>query len=74
MKVKKFVYLAIEQDRLVRRLAREAMVSQSEVIRRAIDAFALRQATEVADKRRVMKYLSSRPDGWADDPSEFFRG
>lgn len=73
MKVKKLVYLDVEQDKRVKLLARKAKTSETEVIRRAIDAYERDEAAQVAaDKRRVMKYVSAHHDGWADEPAEFF--
>ena len=75
MKVKKLVYLDIEQDRRVKELARRAKTSETEVIRRAIDAYGRAESAKaVADKRRVMQYIEAHPAGWADEPSEFFHG
>lgn len=73
--VKKMVYLEVEQDRIVKRLARKGKTSETEVIRRAIDAYGHAEATQVAaDTRRVMDYVKAHPEGWADEPSDFFRG
>ncbi|MDQ2681817.1 MAG: hypothetical protein M3Y21_12500 [Candidatus Eremiobacteraeota bacterium] len=59
----------------MKQLARKLKTSETEVIRRAIDAYGRDEATQMAaDKRRVMKYIEAHPDGWGDDPSEFFNG
>jgi predicted transcriptional regulator len=74
MKVKKLIYLDVEQDRRVKYLARKAKTSETEVIRRAIDAYGREEAAQVAaDTQRVMEYIQARPEGWADDPADFFR-
>lgn len=73
--VKKMVYLGVEQERIVKRLARKWIASESEVIRRAIDAYGDAEAARIAtDTRRVMEHVKAHPEGWADEPSEFFRG
>lgn len=73
--VKKMVYLDEDQDRIVKQLARERKTSETEVIRRAIDAYARADVARLAtDTRQVMDYLKSHPEGWADEPSEFFHG
>lgn len=73
--VKKMVYLAAEQELIIKRLAREAKTSETEVIRRAITAYGQAEAAQVAtDTRRVMAYVKMHPEGWADEPSEFFHG
>jgi predicted transcriptional regulator len=73
MRVKKLVYLDAEQDKRVKQLARKAKTSETEVIRRAIDAYGRDEAAQIArDKRRVMEYVKAHPAGWADDPAEFF--
>ena len=75
MKVKKLVYLDVEQDKRVKQLARKAKTSETEVIRRAIDAYQRNEAEQMAaDKQRVMQYVEAHPAGWADDPTEFFHG
>jgi hypothetical protein len=69
------VYLDLEQNQTVKRLAREAKTSETEVIRRAIMAYGDDCATQMeADKARVRKYNKAHPEGWADDPSEWFHG
>jgi predicted transcriptional regulator len=73
--VKKMIYLDAEQDKKVKQLARKAKTSETDVIRRAIDAYGRAEAEQVAaDQRRVMQYVKDHPDGWADDPSDFFHG
>ena len=73
--VKKMVYLEPEQDRIVKRLAGEAKTSETEVIRRAITAYGNADAAQLAvDKRRIREYVKAHPKGWADEPSEWFRG
>lgn len=73
--IKKMVYLDEELDHVVKRLARKAKTSETEVIRRAIEAYGHAEAARiVADTRRVMEYVKAHPDGWADEPSEFFHG
>jgi hypothetical protein len=73
--VKKMVYLDEEQDRIVKRLARAEKTSETEVIRRAIVAYGRADAGRVAtDTRRIMEYVKTHPEGWADEPSEFFHG
>jgi len=72
--VKKMVYLEEEQDRIVKRLAREGKTSETEVIRRAITAYGDSNAARIAsDTQRVMQHLKKHPE-WNDDPTEFFRG
>ncbi|MGA7745634.1 MAG: CopG family transcriptional regulator [Candidatus Aquilonibacter sp.] len=72
--VKKMVYLEEEQDRIVKRLAREGKTSETEVIRRAITAYGDASAAQIAsDTRRVMEHLKKHPE-WNDEPAEFFRG
>ena len=74
MRVKKLVYLDAKQDERVKQLARKAKTSETEVIRRAIDAYEQDEAAQVtADTHRVMKHLRNS-GGWMDDPAEFFRG
>jgi predicted transcriptional regulator len=69
------VCLEAEQDRVVKRLAREMKTSESEVIRRAITAYGDADAAKlVADKRRLREYVETHPEGWPDDPAEWFRG
>ncbi|MGH7736362.1 MAG: CopG family transcriptional regulator [Candidatus Tyrphobacter sp.] len=73
--IKKMVYLDSDQDRIVKRLARKGKTSETEVIRRAIDAYGRADAAKVAsDTRRVVEYVKAHPKGWADEPSEFFHG
>ncbi len=73
--VKKMVYIDEEQDRIVKRLARKAKTSETEIIRRAIDAYGHAEVAEVAtDTRRITEYVKAHPEGWADEPAEFFRG
>jgi hypothetical protein len=73
--VKKMIYLDAEQDKRLKQLARKAKTSETEVIRRAIDAYGRAEAEQVAaDQRRVMQYVKDHPEGWADDPSDFFHG
>jgi len=73
--VKKMVYLDEAQDRIVKRLARKGKTSETEVIRRAIAAYGRAEAAQLTtDTRRVMEHLKAHPEGWPDDPSEFFRG
>ncbi len=73
--VKKMVYLEPEQDRIVKRLARETKTSETEVIRRAIAAYGEADAAKLAvDKKRIREYVKAHPEGWADDPKEWFRG
>jgi hypothetical protein len=73
--VKKMVYLDAEQDRIVKRLARETKTSETEVIRRAITAYGDADAAGLAaGKRRIREYVKAHPEGWADDPAEWFRG
>ena len=73
--VKKMVYLEDEQDQIVKRLARKGKTSETEVIRRAIDAYGRADAAQVStDTQRVMDYVKQHPEGWADEPSEFFQG
>jgi hypothetical protein len=75
MKVKKLVYLDAQQDKRVKQLARKAKTSETEVIRRAIDAYARDEAAEVvADTLRVMRHIQEHSGGWVDDPAEFFHG
>lgn len=72
--VKKMVYLEEEQDRIVKRLARESKTSETEVIRRAITAYGDSNAARIAaDTRRVMEHVKKYPE-WNDEPAEFFRG
>ena len=72
--IKKMVYLEEEQDRIVKRLAREAKTSETEVIRRAIEAYDRTEAAQMAaDTRRVMEHIAGYPE-WNDDPEEFFKG
>jgi hypothetical protein len=72
--VKKMVYLEEDQDRIVKRLAREGKTSETEVIRRAITAYGDSSAARIAsDTRRVMEHLKKYPE-WDDEPAEFFRG
>ena len=73
--VKKMVYLDEEQDQIVKRLARAGKTSETEVIRRAIEAYGHTDAAQVAtDTRRVMEYVKTHPEGWEDEPGEFFHG
>lgn len=73
--IKKMVYLDEEQARIVKRLARKEKTSETEVIRRAIEAFGRADAADVlADTRRVMAHFKAHPEGWTDEPSEFFLG
>ena len=73
--VKKMIYLDEEQDRVVKRLAREAKTSETEVIRRAITAYGKSDAFQLAsDKLRIREYVKQHPEGWADDPETWFRG
>jgi len=73
--VKKMVYLEAEQERIVKRLARETKTSETEVIRRAITAYGnVDDAKLAADKRRIHDYVEAHPEGWADDPTDWFRG
>lgn len=75
MKVKKLVYLDVQQGKRVKQLARKAKTSETEVIRRAIDAYGRGEAAEVAaDTQRVMKHIREHSGGWVDDPAEFFHG
>ncbi len=75
MRVKKLVYLDVQQDKRVKQLARKAKTSETEVIRRAIDAYGRGEAAEVAaDTKRVMKHIQEHCGGWVDDPAEFFHG
>jgi predicted transcriptional regulator len=74
MGAKKLVDLSSEQLMRVKNLARTAKISETEVIRRAIDAYGRDHDEQVAaDKKRVMDYLAANPVGWADDPADFFR-
>lgn len=69
------VYLDAEQDAVVKRLARKGNTSETEVIRRAIEAYGRADAAQLlTDTKRVAQYVRAHPDGWADDPSEFFHG
>ncbi|MEO6990777.1 MAG: CopG family transcriptional regulator [Candidatus Baltobacteraceae bacterium] len=73
--MKRLVYLNVEQDKRVRQLARKEKTSVTEVIRRALEAYGRGEAAQAAaDKRRAMKYVKAHPEGWADDPEEFFHG
>jgi len=73
--IKKMVYLDEGLDQIVKRLARKDHTSETEVIRRAIEAYGRAEAARVAaDTRRVMDYVKAHPEGWADEPSEFFHG
>lgn len=60
--VKKLVYLEAEQDRHVKQLAREAGTSETEIIRRAVEAYWESETAHVF------------PDGWPDDPTDWFKG
>lgn len=72
--VKKMVYLEEQQNEIVKRLASEKKISDSEVIRQAISAYGAAVATQLAgDTRRVMQYLAAHSD-WNDEPAEFFHG
>jgi hypothetical protein len=72
MVVKKLVYLDVQQERRVKQLAREAKTSETEIIRRAIDAYQSAEVAEMAaGTQRVMKHLEEH--GW-DDPADFFQG
>ena len=67
------IYLEPAQNEIVKRLAREAKTSETEVIRRAISAYGgAREAQVAADTRRIMDHLKKYPQ-WDDDPAEFFR-
>jgi hypothetical protein len=73
--VRKMVYLEAEQDRVVKLLAREMKTSETEVVRRAITAYRDADAGKLAaDKRRLREDVEAHPEGWADDPAEWFRG
>lgn len=72
--VKKIIFLEAEQDEIIKRLARAGETSETEVIRRAITAYADANATKIAaDTRRVMEHLKKYPE-WDDDPTQFFTG
>jgi hypothetical protein len=72
--VKKMVYLEPQQADIIKRLARVGKTSETEVIRRAITAYADTNAGKIAaDTRRVMEHLKKHPE-WDDDPAEFFEG
>ena len=74
MAIKKLIYLEPDQHKRVKELARQAKTSETEVIRRAIDAYANDDRPEAArDKRRVMEYVHAHPSGWLDEPSDFFK-
>jgi|GEM_PF-4691432 predicted transcriptional regulator len=73
--VKKLIYLDAQQEKRVKQLARKAKTSDSEVIRRAIDAYGRDEAAEVAaDTQRVMMHIHESAGGWVDDPADFFHG
>jgi hypothetical protein len=75
MRVKKLVYMDEEQGKRVKMLAREAKISETELIRRAIDAYGSDESAKVAAaQRRVMEYVKAHPEGWDDDPAEWFHG
>jgi hypothetical protein len=73
--VKKLVYLEEAQDRRVKQLARAAKTSDTEIIRRAVDAYFDREISRVRhDTERVAAFIKSHPDGWPDEPSDWFKG
>lgn len=75
VKVKKLIYLDPDQDRRVKQLARQAKTSETEVIRRAIDAYGRDVTVQLeADKVRVAAYIKAHPEGWDDEPAEWFHG
>ena len=75
VKVKKLIYLDAGQERKLKQLARKAKTSETEVIRRAIDAYGRDETAQIErDKRRVKEYVRAHPSGWADDPADFFHG
>jgi hypothetical protein len=73
--VKKMVYLDAEQDQHVKQLARAAKTSETEVIRRAVEAYWEREAAQIkVDTQRIADYVRAHPEGWPDEPSEWFHG
>ena len=72
--VKKMVYLEPAQDAIVKRLAREGKTSETEIIRRAITAYADADAAKIVEEtNRVTEHVRRFP-AWNDDPAEFFHG
>lgn len=75
MRVKKLVYMDEEQGKRVKLLARKAKISETELIRRAIDAYGRDEKAKLAsDTRRVMEFVEAHPEGWPDEPAEWFHG
>ena len=73
--MKKFVYLDAEQDKRVKELARKAKTSETEIICRAIDAYGRDDAPGIAAAtRRVMEFIKAHPEGWPDEPTDWFHG
>ena len=72
---KKMVYFDAEQERQIKQLARSAQTSETEIVRRAVAAFWESEAARVrADALRIAGHLREHPDGWPDDPADWFHG
>lgn len=73
--VKKLVYLEEVQDQRVKQLARAAKTSETEIIRRAVDAYFDREQSRIRQHlERVAAFIKSHPEGWPDEPSDWFTG
>ncbi|MDE2481773.1 MAG: hypothetical protein KGN02_06250 [bacterium] len=59
----------------MKQLARAAGTSDTEIVRRAIAAYWQSETARVqADARRIAEHVREHPDGWPDEPSEWFHG
>ncbi len=72
---KKMVYFDVEQERQIKQLARAAQTSDTEIVRRAVSAYWKSEAARVkADTRRIAEHVRAHPEGWPDEPAEWFHG
>lgn len=69
------VYFDAEQERQIKQLARAAQTSDTEIVRRAIEAYWASETARVrADARRIAGHVREHPDGWPDEPETWFHG
>ncbi len=73
--VKKLVYLEPSQELRLKQLARAAKTSETEIIRRAVEAYWASETSRVrADAKRVSAFIHDHPEGWPDEPEDWFKG
>jgi len=72
---KKMVYFDPEQERQIKQLARAAQTSDTEIVRRAVAMYWKSETARVkADARRIAEHVRAHPEGWPDEPAQWFHG